>query len=106
MSPSRSSRRSTRWRPMKPGAPVTKWLMPGLRSPAAAPVGVGGAALGGVHLGVLALVQAPLDDREDNDHDREEGDHDEHRVGDHVVAGLPDAALAAAVVAGALSQRR
>ena len=75
------------------------------RSPAAAPLVVRGAALGGIHLGVLALVQPPLDQREDEDHCGEERDHDEHRVGDHLVAGLPVPALTAAVLARALRQR-
>jgi hypothetical protein len=70
-------------------------LRGGQELPAAAPVGVGRAPFGGVHPGVLSLVEPPLDDREDRHHRYEEQNHEKHRVRDHGVGRLAIPALAA-----------
>src|ERR1700733_10957366 len=61
--------------------------------PAAAPVGIRGATLGGLQARVLALVEPPLDQREDDDDRREEDDREEHRVRDVHVTRLAEPAL-------------
>src|SRR6476660_2666819 len=66
--------------------------------PAATPVDVCLAPLGRVHPGVLALVQPPLNQREDDDDRREEDDRQEHRIRDHLVRRLAVETLAARLV--------
>src|SRR6266511_6081685 len=108
MSPSRCSSRSTRWRPMNPVAPVTKYAMsrtvprtggPDIsRSyglPAAGPVRRRHPALSGGLARVSALVEPPLQQAQQEDQRREERDHDEAGVRDDLVVRLAVRALAA-----------
>src|SRR3954454_11560639 len=111
MSPSRSSSRSTRWRPMKPVAPVTKYAIALLRScltaqaygrarlsaralPAA--LGLGG-GLGRGLAAILALLELPLQQRDEEDEQREEDDEDEPGVRHDPVVRLAVPALAVVV---------
>src|SRR3954451_11025380 len=112
MSSSRLSRRtSTRCRPMNPVAPVTKYAIRSLPSsrlarepipaqppelPAAGPVGA--ELLRELLEPVLALLELPLEERQEQDQQRKERDDDEARVRDHLVVG--DAVRALAVVRG------
>src|SRR6476619_2335069 len=62
--------------------------------PAALPLAVDRARLRGLLARVLALVEMPLEHRQDEDDQRERHDEDEAGVRDHLVVGLAVPALA------------
>src|SRR5690349_8191882 len=66
----------------------------GERSPAAGPALLAARGLDGGLAGVLALLQAPLHQRDDQDEEREERDQDEPGVRDLLVVDLAEGALA------------
>src|SRR5688572_30671338 len=95
------SRRGARRRSLKLSAsslPALRAAYRAGRLPAAAEIRAGGARLRGRLAGVLALVQAPLEQRGEEDDQREQRDHAEAEVRHDLVVGLAPPALSVVVL--------